>query len=286
MRTRHDQLGKQMLRASLEDRGTFTPAMEVSPDPQEADGFLVPDLRRVSRVEPTLLGRMTKITCSFEVFSSPPDGLETEGCIRKHMNLRHILRKNHEEHKLPHQWLLCAGKPESALDAFWARPAADWPRGVYELRPPDATSILVLSELPEERSTLFLRLMGRGLALKRAIQELKMLPDGEFEKSIALPLLVRYRFEAQAEPVSPGDEEFIVNSQELVDMLQRTAELRGELRGELQGQRKTVLHQLRRKFGILPDDVVTRVQNADGKLLEKLEDNVLFANSLDDVFSS
>lgn len=106
MRTRHDQLGKQMLRAGLEDRGKFTPAMEVSPDPQEADGFFVPDLSRVSPVIPTLLGRMTEITCSFEVFSSPPDMLEMEGCIRKQLNLRHILRKDEEGHPLPHQWIL------------------------------------------------------------------------------------------------------------------------------------------------------------------------------------
>jgi hypothetical protein len=46
------------------------------------------------------------------------------------------------------------------------------------------------------------------------------------------------------------------------------------------------LHQLRRKFGTLPEDVVARVQNADAKLLETLEDNVLFANSLEEAFGS
>jgi hypothetical protein len=70
-----------------------------------------------------------------------------------------------------------------------------------------------------------------------------------------------------------------------MDMFERRAELRGELRGVLQGERNAVLRLLRRKFGELPDDVVARVQNADAPLLEQLEEKVLFAKSLDEVFA-
>lgn len=271
-----------MLRASLENRGTFTSAMEVSPDPQQADGYFVPDLSRSSPVTNTLLGRMTERPCSFEVFSASPEVLEVETCLRKHFNLRHILRKSKELSEGPHQWILCAGKPLSALDATWARQVADWPGGVYELSPVNATSIVVLSELPEERPTLFLRLMGRGRTLRRAVAELKTLSEDEFEKCIALPILVRYRIEAVDEPAQPADEEFIVNTQEIMDMYER----RAELRGRLQGQRETVLRLLRRKFGPLPETVVTRIQNADAQWLELVEDRVLFAGSLDEVIAA
>ncbi len=81
-----------------------------------------------------------------------------------------------------------------------------------------------------------------------------------------------------------------MNTQEtyeiFVQRITRDGEQRGEQRGELDGQRKTVLRLLRRKFGALPDDVVTRVQNADTALLEMLEDKVLFANTLDDMFTA
>ena len=289
MVTRYDQLCKQMLRAGLQGRGSFTSELEVSPDPQQVDGYFVPDLARPSPVAETLLGHMTQQPCSFEVFSSPPDALEVTECLRKHLNLRHILGKPSDASVLPHQWILSAGKPSSGIDATWARRAEDWPCGVYELAPVNATSIVVLSELLEDRSTLFLRLMGRGRTLGRAIQELRTLSDDEFEKCIALPLLVRYRIEAATEPASPVDEEFLMNSQEIVDMLERRAELRGEhrgeLRGELRGERKAILRQLRRKFGELPEHVVVRVEAADAKTLEQLEDKVLFAASLEDVFA-
>jgi hypothetical protein len=231
---------------------------------------------------------MTERPCSFEVFSAAPDPLEVEACLRKHLNLRHILRKTPGEAELPRQWILSAGKPSSSLETTWARPATNWPSGVYELPPVFATSIIVLSELPEDRSTLFLRLMGRGRTLQRALRELKTLSDDEFEKCIALPLLVRFRLEVASAPVSPADEEFLMNTQETFEMFVQRVEQRGkldgELKGELEGQRKTVLRQLRRKFGALPDDVVTRVQTADAALLEQLEDKVLFAQSLAEMF--
>ncbi len=71
-----------------------------------------------------------------------------------------------------------------------------------------------------------------------------------------------------------------MNTQETYEMFVQ----RIKLDGKLDGQRKTVLRLLRRKFGALPDEVVTRVQNADTALLEKLEDRVLFAQSLDEMF--
>lgn len=280
MVTRYDQLGKQMLRAGLESRGSFTSELEVNPEPQYVDGYFIPNLEYPSPVATTLLGRMTEQCCSFEVFSASPDPLEVKACLRKHLNLCHILHKPPSISELPYQWILSAGKPSSGLDATWARAAKNWPSGVYELPPVHGTSIIVLSELPEDRSTLLLRLMGRGRTLQRAIRELKTLSDDEFEKCIALPILVRFRFEVASEQDSPEKQEFLMNTQETFEMFVQ----RVELSGKLYGQRETVLRLLRRKFGALPEDVVTRIQNADAALLEQLEDKVLFAKSLDEMF--
>lgn len=76
MQTRFDQAVKQMLRTLLEPCGTFTPAMEVSLDPQVADGYFEPDPNKPSPVADTLLGRMTSLRCSLEAFSTTPSAEE------------------------------------------------------------------------------------------------------------------------------------------------------------------------------------------------------------------
>jgi hypothetical protein len=115
MHTRSDQAMKQLLRAALESGGSFTSELEVSPDPQNADGYFVPNPNRQSPVASTLLGRMTRQPCSFEVFSATPDASEIGECIRKHLNLRHILLAKHGPAGLPRQWIISSGKPSSAF---------------------------------------------------------------------------------------------------------------------------------------------------------------------------
>ena len=73
-----------------------------------------------------------------------------------------------------------------------------------------------------------------------------------------------------------------MNTQEALEMFQRQTELQGELKGELKGRRNLVLHQLRRKFGELPEAVISRVQAADPDTLERFADKLLFANSLEE----
>ena len=46
--TRYDQAFKQIVGATLEPLGSFGPELEVSPDPQRADGFFVPDPAKIS----------------------------------------------------------------------------------------------------------------------------------------------------------------------------------------------------------------------------------------------
>lgn len=44
--------------------------------------------------------------------------------------------------------------------------------GIYELAPVFCTTIVVTSELPQNFSTLWLRLLGRGITQRAAIMEL------------------------------------------------------------------------------------------------------------------
>jgi hypothetical protein len=294
MRTRYDQFGKQLLREGLESRGAYTSPLEVSPEPHQADGYFVPELTKPSQLDGTLLGRMTEKPCAFELFSTAPDLLDLENCLRKHLNLRHVLRKPGTEVVLPRQWIICAERSYRPFCDIGVGFARDWSSGFYDLPRVHDTSIVVVEELRETRATLLLRLLGRRQTLRKAIAELKTLDDEAIEKCIAIPLLLRYRIEAASEQTSPADEEFIVDTQEVIEMLEKRGELRGELRGEirgeirgeLRGERKAVLRQLRYKFGEVSEDIVKRVQDADTQLLERLERNVLSAKSINEVFAS
>ncbi len=275
---------KQLLRACLEfnHAGQFTSEMEVSPDPQNADGYFVPNPERSSPVTSTLLGRMSDHPCSFEVFSAAPDVGESKECVRKLLNLHHILEGKEPNAPLPRQWIISSGLPKSAFGELGARRAKGWPEGVYRLARAFDTFFIVASELPEDRSTLLLRLMGRGRTLRRAVEDLKKLSEDDFERCTALPILVRFRIEAAAEPVSTVDEEFLMNTQEVMDMFEQRAEQRGEQRG-LVRQRKMVLRQLRRKFGDLPEAILARVDAADADTLDRFADKLLFAASPQEV---
>ena len=51
------------------------------------------------------------------------------------------------------------------------------------------------------------------------------------------------------------------------------------------GQARTLLRQLRRRFGQLTPDVEARVRDADSARLDDWSERILDAHTLDDVFS-
>ena len=58
----------------------------------------------------------------------------------------------------------------------------------------------------------------------------------------------------------------------------------GELRGTRKGEQQLLRRLLIRKFGKLPDAVERRLIEADTEQLEQWADNVLFAQTLAEVF--
>ena len=91
-------------------------------------------------------------------------------------------------------WLITTGRPHEVIDGYGLTRAEGWPPGVW-IRPwLDAMAIVVLSELPRERDTLLLRLLGRGWVLEQAIADLRALPEDAEEREVAYPPLVALRF--------------------------------------------------------------------------------------------
>ena len=268
MRHRHDRLTKDLLRRDLESEGTFTPEMNVSPDAQRFDAYFVPHRRRTARRR-DLLDRLATRACAFEAFCAAPGPAEIEGCIRKLLNARHVVGLARPPAPVPALWILCAGHPRAGLVAAGATRARRFPRGVFETAPVLHTGLVVLSELPEGRDTLILRLMGAGRTLKRALAELERLPDDARERHVALPALLEYRTELIARPTrTPEDEEFLMDTQDIVQRLKDEGRTLGRDEGRTLGRdegryetrQKDLLAIYRARFGAVPRKVRAAVE--------------------------
>lgn len=115
----------------------------------------------------------------------------------------------------------------------------------------------------------------RGAAID--IRELRALPPDAPERRVVLPILLRLRLEVQAdeEKQTSEDREFLMSTQDALEMWERQVEQRGEERGEERGLRRglerglkqglaparhglVVLYQSR--FGAVPPAVRARIE--------------------------
>ncbi|PAX49868.1 hypothetical protein [Brunnivagina elsteri] len=81
------------------------------------------------------------------------------------------------------------------LQGLTARASAVDIPGVYELPSAFCTTIIATNELPQDRSTLWLRILGRGSTQRQAILELFALDDNYLHRTVILHQLRQwYRF--------------------------------------------------------------------------------------------
>jgi hypothetical protein len=270
-RNRFDRAAKDMLRLSLEPDGAFESDAEVSPDTQRADVWFTPDpARPPTRADLGLLARMTMGACALEPFHATPGEDEITGCVRKLLNFRHILSLRRPAPQLPRLWIIAAGRPEGGLEGFAFESAEGWPPGVYRSPRLLHGGIVVTSELPRERDTLLLRLMGAGPCLRHALAELAALPIETREHAIAAPVLLRYRIEIKKDPATATneDEEFMTDTQEIYEAWKRETRDEGRAEGHEKGlaegaaqglaQGLVVIYEIR--FGAMPPALKTAVE--------------------------
>ncbi len=76
--------------------------------------------------------------------------------------------------------------------------------------------IAVIPELPRDRTTLALRLLGKGAVLREAARELQALPESAWEHKL-IPILLSWKIEIAHQPTHSQDEEdFMTAATELV----------------------------------------------------------------------
>jgi flagellar biosynthesis/type III secretory pathway protein FliH len=87
------------------------------------------------------------------------------------------------------------------------------------------------------RDTLLVRLLGAGAVLKQAIAELKELQAEAPERALALPILLRLRLTVPIDPTkqTADDQEFLMDTQDIVETWRREAIQEGVAQGLQQG---------------------------------------------------
>ncbi|MBI5547097.1 MAG: hypothetical protein HY901_24720 [Deltaproteobacteria bacterium] len=159
-------------------------------------------------------------------------------------------------------WVISSGKPEGAMVGLGFVPRASWSLGVYALPEAWGVFLVVLSELPRVRETLILRLMGSGKVLREAIEDLKALPADAPERQVIEPLLVRMQVEIRAapRPRTDDEEDFVMNSQELMEQFQSKLRDEGREEGLEEGLRRGLLAAYAARFGVAPGPLAKALQ--------------------------
>jgi hypothetical protein len=289
MRTRFDQFGKQMVRSAVVSRGSVETDAEVPADTRRIDLWFMPD----PACEPApdylgLLGRITAGPSTLEFFHNTPSGDDLADCLIKHGQFRHYLSLRKLPPPIPTQWVISSGRPKGGIEGLRFHRPEGWPPGIYEGPPLLWTRLVVVSELPVTPDTLLLRLLGAGQVLKQAIAELKALRTEEPARSLALPLLVRLRLEIPTDPAqrTEDDQEFLMQTQDIVETWRQEAIQEGVKQGVQQGECAVLLRQLRQRFGDAVDaHVEQRVATASIEQIDLWTVRILSAATLAEVFA-
>jgi hypothetical protein len=91
--------------------------------------------------------------------------------------------------------------------------------------------VVVLSELPETRDTLALRLMGAGLTLRRAISDLQQTPPGPTRDALVRRVVELHHERGVGNPWAPADEDELMRSLPFVEELERRCRTEGRTEG-------------------------------------------------------
>ena len=292
-RTRFDQFGKQMVRDALESHGAVETDAEVPADTRRIDLWFNPALGHLGvPAHLGLLGRMTSSASTLEFFHDTPSGEELTACMIKHGEFRHLLSRRKTPPVLPVQWVISSGRPDGGIEGLGFHAMRGWPPGIYDGPRLLWTRLVVVNELPVARDTLLLRLLGAGAVRQQAIAELRALPAQTQERTLALPVLLRLRLAVPIDPAKQtnDDQEFLMNTQDVVETWRREAVQEGVEQGVKQGleqgERKLLLRLLRRRFGNQVDrETELRVAAAPAAQIEIWAERVLSASTLGELLA-
>jgi hypothetical protein len=289
MRNPFDRFFKQLGRKLLSPAGPVETDAEVSPDTRRIDLWCNPDPKRARKVLTPLglFGRMAMRACVLEHYHRTPSvELVADSIVRHRLFCRELARRKPPPPP-PIQWVLSSGRAAEALSGLRFR-RSRLGRGIYEAPAVWRTRLVVLSELPETRDSLLLRLLGAGRTLRRAVAEAARLPEEAPERRLALQLLVELRLEVPADPAKQTrhEQEFLMSTVD-VDRYLSDIKRAGVEEGLKRGRDEfadAVLSVCRTRFGSAPAALTSAVKAAsDAAELRRLLDLVTTLSSKEEL---
>ncbi len=199
MQKPYDMLARGLIEGALSGDCVVRVEEPVVADARSIDALVEPiEDRRSELAGRGFLGRVGGRFCAIEPFHDPPSPDEVEGChlkvIAHHQRrlaawqaLAPSLRGPAPERAA--LWVFSAKPAKAALAEWCLEPMIDWPAGCYESRVERAPRVVVVSELPRTRDTFLARWMGEGPTLRRALEDLRALPDDAWEGGVVRSLL-------------------------------------------------------------------------------------------------
>lgn len=223
MRTPHDQLAKDLLENTLAPGGRLHRQHEVSGEVQAVDVWFLPhsDPSLADALTTRgLLGRMAGRPTLFEPFHKPPDVEALRDCIHKQLAVHRRRRREARtagpqpvpSPPFPRLWIISAGEPETVIRAYGFKGMNDWPPGFWQREEADVLGLIVIPELPRERDTLILRLMGAGRVFDDALADLNRLSSDAWEWQAAMPTVVVHH-RNETENATEEAKEFTMSTQ-------------------------------------------------------------------------
>lgn len=188
-----DQHAKRILDRACAHAGLGQTEAEVRPTGHRIDYFFEPfhDAPPADLTHLGLLGRLLSGPCTFEFFHKTPRPGLIRRCLSKHDFFQDTLRRQPRPFRTrPHQWIVSTDRPTEAIHRFRFEPNETLGPGFYSAPRGWDTDLIVLSELPDTRYTLLVRITGSGQVLERAVLQLLELPPDSPERPIALPAVV------------------------------------------------------------------------------------------------
>jgi Domain of unknown function (DUF4351) len=291
----HDQFAKDFLESLLSPLGQVQTSLKISGEVREVDVYFIPD------PNPTLppiqelgiLAECAKTTVIFEPFRNSVKVPQIRSCMSKLYDLHsYLLREARRQSQpeliddvLPNLWILTPTLSAQILEGLGAKLELDkWGEGVYLLSPTLKTGIIVIHQLPQTPTTLWVRLLGKGRVQARAIQEVAALPTEHPYRNNALDLLGNLKVILEArETIEPEEQELIMQLSPLYLEKLQAAEQIGEQRGEINGRQDFVLRLLKKRVGDVSAEVLARVMELSLEQLEDLYDAALDFNQMSDL---
>ena len=287
----HDQFAKDFLESLLSPLGQVQTSLKISGEVREVDVYFVPDSNLAPIQELGILAECAKTTVIFEPFRNSVKVPQIRACMSKLYDLHsYLLREAKRQSQpelgdevLPNLWILTPTLSAQILEGLRAKLELDkWGEGVYLLSPTLKTGIIVIHQLPQTPTTLWVRLSGKGKVQARAIQEVAALPAEHPYRNNALDLLGNLKVILEArEKIEPEEQELIMQLSPLYLEKLQAAEQVGEVR---HAQAQTV-RLLSRRVGDVSTEILARVNVLPVEQLDDLLDAALDFSNVSDLIA-